>query len=77
METAQEYFSEITNESINEKNGKVVARTRHTSKKREYDRLLCKSILLSRLLNQVLKFGNIGRPATQWLIQQLLHLQRQ
>ena len=77
METAQEYFSEITNESTNESKGKAVANSKQTSKKEEYDASLCKFILLAHLLNRVLKFDNIDRPGVRSPTQQPLHSQRQ
>ncbi len=77
MEAAQEYFSEITNESTNESKGKAVASRRQTSKKTEYDGVLCKFILLAHLLNRELKFDSTDRPEAQSPIQRLLHSQRQ
>ena len=77
METAQEYFSEITNESTNESKGKAVASSRQTSKKTEYDGVLCKFILLAHLSNRELKFDSTDKPEAQSPIQRLLHLQRQ
>ena len=65
MDTAQEYFSEITNESTNESRGKAVANRRQTSKKAEYDGLLCKFILLAHLLNRELKFDSTDKPEGQ------------
>ena len=65
MDTAQEYFSEITNESTNESKGKAVANSRQTSKKAEYDGVLCKFILLAHLLNRELKFDSTDKPEGQ------------
>ena len=50
METAQEYFSEITNESTNESKGKAVASSRQTSKKTEYDRCALQVYSFSSLI---------------------------
>jgi len=62
MDAPQEYFSAIINENKNESSGKTVANSRQTSKKTEYERLLCTLILLTHLLNPVQKFDNIDKP---------------
>lgn len=47
IETIQEYFSDMINDSRKENNGKATERIRQTSKKIEYDMLSCKPILLT------------------------------
>ena len=75
IETSHEYFSEITKDCMNERNGKATENARQTSKKKAYDEFPSNVILLAHLLNPGPKSDNIGRLEAQ--SQARLQLRRQ